>query len=258
MQRVIYRYRDTYFNTVCWDLLLLIHWGRVTHIWVGKLTIIGSDNGLDGAKPLSEPMLEHCYLAPLGTNFFSAMLIEIQTFLLKTISSATCQLCRGLNVLRLEIPPWHDFYVTAGFYPIRGDVRGRLLPSWGLAQHVSRGRKWVITKALPIFPSTVMLCCHSNVKMVFAYWSVMLLITIILCLAFYLYFNLCDLHLYRVLWVCTGGFYQVPVKCNAQDRFLPETCKHYLIDRKCKILLTVIHTDKDSSTEITLRFMWLT
>ena len=111
MQRVIYRYRDTYFNTVCWDLLLLIHWGRVTHIWVGKLTIIGSDNGLDGAKQLSEPMLEHCYLAPLGTNFFSAMLIEIQTFLLKTISSATCQLCRGLNVLRLEIPPWHDFYV---------------------------------------------------------------------------------------------------------------------------------------------------
>ena len=26
--------------------LLLTHWGRVTHICVGKLTIIGSDNGL--------------------------------------------------------------------------------------------------------------------------------------------------------------------------------------------------------------------
>ena len=25
---------------------LLTHWGRVTHIWVNKLTIIGSDNGL--------------------------------------------------------------------------------------------------------------------------------------------------------------------------------------------------------------------
>ena len=37
----------------------LTHWGRVTHICVGKLTMIGSDNGLslDGAKPFSEPML---------------------------------------------------------------------------------------------------------------------------------------------------------------------------------------------------------
>ena len=35
-----------------WDNLrttlkrVLTHWGRVTHIYVGKLTIIGSDNGL--------------------------------------------------------------------------------------------------------------------------------------------------------------------------------------------------------------------
>ena len=41
---------------------ILTHWGRVTHICVGKLTIIGSDNGLclGGAKPLSEPMLGYC------------------------------------------------------------------------------------------------------------------------------------------------------------------------------------------------------
>ena len=34
---------------------------RMTHIWVNKLTIIGSDNGLSPgrAKPLSEPMLEY-------------------------------------------------------------------------------------------------------------------------------------------------------------------------------------------------------
>ena len=35
---------------------VLTHWGRVTHIYVGKLTIIGS------AKPLSEPALEFCQL----------------------------------------------------------------------------------------------------------------------------------------------------------------------------------------------------
>ena len=28
----------------------LTHWGRVTHICVGKLTIIGSDNGLSPAR----------------------------------------------------------------------------------------------------------------------------------------------------------------------------------------------------------------
>ena len=30
--------------------LLLTHWGRVTHICVGKLTIIGSDNGLSPGR----------------------------------------------------------------------------------------------------------------------------------------------------------------------------------------------------------------
>ena len=44
---------------------LLTHWGRVMHICVSELTIIGSDNGLSacrltGAKPLSKPMLEYC------------------------------------------------------------------------------------------------------------------------------------------------------------------------------------------------------
>ena len=39
----------------------LTHLGRVTHICVGNLSIIGSDNGLClvGAKPLPEPMLEY-------------------------------------------------------------------------------------------------------------------------------------------------------------------------------------------------------
>ena len=40
------------------------HWGRVTHICVSDLTIIGSVNGLSPGrhtpKPLSEPVLEYC------------------------------------------------------------------------------------------------------------------------------------------------------------------------------------------------------
>ena len=35
---------------VCWGVVVLTHWGRVTHIYVGKLTIIGSDNGLSPGR----------------------------------------------------------------------------------------------------------------------------------------------------------------------------------------------------------------
>ena len=39
----------------------LTHWGRVTHMWVNIITIVGSDNvcRLVGAKPSSEPMLQY-------------------------------------------------------------------------------------------------------------------------------------------------------------------------------------------------------
>ena len=56
-----------------WSEPCLTHWGRVTHICVGNLTIIGSDNGLSpgrrqaispGAKPLSKQMLEYCQMDP--------------------------------------------------------------------------------------------------------------------------------------------------------------------------------------------------
>ena len=42
---------------------VLTHWGRVTHICVSKLTIIGSDNGLSpgGRQAIqSETMLDYC------------------------------------------------------------------------------------------------------------------------------------------------------------------------------------------------------
>ena len=64
----------------------LTHLGRVTHICVGKLSIIGSDNGL-----LPEPRQAIIWtnagillIGPLGTNF-NEILIEILTFLFKKI-----------------------------------------------------------------------------------------------------------------------------------------------------------------------------
>ena len=83
----------------------LTHWGRVTHICVGKLTIIGSDNGLSPQRRQAIIWTNAGILliGPLGTNL-SEILIEIQTFSFKKMylkmSSAKWRLFGlGLNVL---------------------------------------------------------------------------------------------------------------------------------------------------------------
>ena len=59
----------------------LTHWGRVTHICIGKLTIIGSDNGLspEQRQAIIWTNAGILLIGPLGINF-SEILIEIQTF----------------------------------------------------------------------------------------------------------------------------------------------------------------------------------
>ena len=59
----------------------LTHWGRVTHICVVKLTIIGSDNGLSPGQRQAIIWTNAGILSigPLGTNFIE-ILIGIQAF----------------------------------------------------------------------------------------------------------------------------------------------------------------------------------
>ena len=59
----------------------LTHWGWVMHICVGKLTIIGSDNGLspERRQAIIWTNAGILLIGPLGTNF-SEILIGIQTF----------------------------------------------------------------------------------------------------------------------------------------------------------------------------------
>ena len=83
----------------------LTHWGRVTHICVGNLTIIGSNNDLspERRQAIIWTNAGILLIGPLGTNF-SEILIKIQTFSLKKIrlkmSSAKCCSFRlGLNGL---------------------------------------------------------------------------------------------------------------------------------------------------------------
>ena len=81
------------------------HWGRVTHICGGNLTIIGSDNGLSPGRrqAMAWTNVEILLIGPVGTNF-SEMLIEIHAFSFKKIhlkmsSGKWRSFCLGLNVL---------------------------------------------------------------------------------------------------------------------------------------------------------------
>ena len=62
----------------------LTHWGRATHICIGKLTIIGSDNGLSPGRrhAIIWTIAGVLLIGPLGTNF-SEILIGTETFSFK-------------------------------------------------------------------------------------------------------------------------------------------------------------------------------
>ena len=121
-------------SITCFDIVLwcwidwsfpyinLTHWDRMMHIWVGKLTIIGSDNGLSPECRQANIWTNAGILliGPLGTNF-SEILIEIQTFWLKKIrlkmSSAKCCSFRlGLNVLTEVALKRHLVYLRNMFF----------------------------------------------------------------------------------------------------------------------------------------------
>ena len=102
-----------WFETPSWSLwrqcnekrpLSLTHWGRVTHICVSNLTIIGSDNGLSPGRrqAIIETNAGILSIGPLGTHF-NKISIGIQTFSSKKMhfkmSSAKWRpFCLGPNV----------------------------------------------------------------------------------------------------------------------------------------------------------------
>ena len=92
-------------HILCHFCLQLTHWGRVTHICVSKLTIIGSDNGLSTSRRQAIIWTNAGILLirTLATNF-NEILSEINTFSFKKMrlkmSSAKWRpFCLGLNVL---------------------------------------------------------------------------------------------------------------------------------------------------------------
>ena len=89
---------------------MLTHWGRVTHICVSDLTIIGSDNGLSPGRrqAIIRTSAGILLIRPLRTNF-SEILIEILIFSfkkmrLKVLSAKWQPFCLGFNVLKDQSP----------------------------------------------------------------------------------------------------------------------------------------------------------
>ena len=83
----------------------LTHWGRTTHICVGNVTIIGSDNGLSPGRrqAIIQTYAGILSIGALGTNF-NEISIGIQAFSFERMhfkmSSAKWRpFCLGLNVL---------------------------------------------------------------------------------------------------------------------------------------------------------------
>ena len=100
----------------------LTHWGRVTHLCVGDLTSIGSDNGLSPGRrqAIIRTNAGILLIRPLGTNF-SEFLVEIPIFSfkkmrLKVLSAKRQPFCLSLNVLTAkairpkEFKPWKHIF----------------------------------------------------------------------------------------------------------------------------------------------------
>ena len=97
-----------------WHPITLTHWGWVTHICVGNLTIIVSDNGLSPGRRQAIIWTNAGILLiqTLGTNF-SENLGKINSFSFSKMhlkmSSGKCRpFCLGLNVLSNDDPYMHD------------------------------------------------------------------------------------------------------------------------------------------------------
>ena len=121
---IIYTVHDLlWFIVVCCGLVSvdfpypLTHWGRVTHMCVSNVTIIGSDNGLSPGRRQAIIWTNAGILVirPFGTNF-SEILIKIHTFSFKKIhlkmSSKWRSFCFGFNVLRYtSLAPWWNLII---------------------------------------------------------------------------------------------------------------------------------------------------
>ena len=133
---------------VKWFHICLSHWGRVTHICVNKVTIIGSDNGLSPGRRQAIIWTNAGLLliGPLETNF-TETLINIQTFSfrkmhLKMSPGKWRPFCLGLNVLKKGLHTEHPPSGQNGRY-LSDDMRKCIYEiSFCISIHVRKSCPW--------------------------------------------------------------------------------------------------------------------
>ena len=131
----------------------------MTHICVGNLTIIGSDNGLspDRRQAIIWTSAGSLLIGPLGTNF-SEILIGIQTFSFTKMhlkmSAKWRPFCPSLNVLRPNVLKLHFPWAYLCGFPdpaLAGPVAGCQLPLWNSQPHLhdtpTKKKKKTISRA---------------------------------------------------------------------------------------------------------------
>ena len=90
------------------SIIGLTHWGRVMHPCVGKLTIIGSDNGLSPGRPQAIIWTNAGILliGPLGTNFSEILKRNSNIFIQENVlENVVCEMASILS------RPWCVKYI---------------------------------------------------------------------------------------------------------------------------------------------------
>ena len=113
----------------------LTHWGRVMHICINNLTIIGSDNGLSPGWRQAI-IWTNAVMLLIGTLVinFNEILMEIHIFSFrkinfKMLSGKWRPFCLGLNVLNLPLKTW-KYACISNFYHFLSEKLGRWLKSF--------------------------------------------------------------------------------------------------------------------------------
>ena len=132
----------------------LTHWGRATHICLGKLTTIGSDNGLSPGRRLAIiwTIAGILLIGPLGTNF-SENLIQILTFSFKKMH------------LKMSSAKWRPFCLSLNVLIIKGDKDpfrpGDECIKWWTGSSLDQIMACCLSSAKPL-PDPMLVCFQSN------------------------------------------------------------------------------------------------
>ena len=112
--------------------LVLTHWGRVTHICVSKLTIIGSDNGLLPGRHQAIIWINAGILliVPLGTNFISILYRNSNIFIQENeFENGVCEMASILSQPQCVMWELHE-----STFRITGSLVWRICYSGGKPQ----------------------------------------------------------------------------------------------------------------------------